>query len=126
MPDLINDFRDRDLGAEIIAHDPNSDPMRVGTSRHLTEQRGLQRAPVAAMDEEGERRRNLRLGRKQVNRLPQCRAVAQTQLGAALLHGLSPVVLGFPSPPRKNIRMLRNAGTIVVLDLVVDWHPSTP
>ena len=51
---LFDDLADRDLRREIVAGHGDRDAVRVHAARHLAEARGLQRAPVAAVDEQRE------------------------------------------------------------------------
>ena len=78
------------------------------------------------MDEQRERRRGVRPRREQVDELAQRGAVAQAELGAALLHGFGAVVLGLARPARKNLRMLGHARAVVVFGLVIGRHAVLP
>ncbi len=78
------------------------------------------------MDEQRQRRSHPGPGRKQVDELPQRLAVAQSELGAPLLHRFGTVVFGFARPAREDFRVLGHAGAIVVFGFVVDGHGSPP
>ena len=100
--------------------------MRIDPARHLTEQRGIERAPVAAMDEQRERGGEVGARREQVDELTRRIAIAQSELGAALLHGLGAIILGFPRPAGEDSGMLGHTGAVVVFRLVVDRHGASP
>ena len=69
VPHLLDDFGNGDLRTEVVAHDRDRHVVRIEPARHMTEQRRVERAPVAAMDEQRERRRDRAASRKQVDEL---------------------------------------------------------
>jgi hypothetical protein len=69
VPDLLDDFGDGHLRTEVVAHDRDRHVVRIEPARHMAEQRWVERAPVAAMNEQRERRRNRVGSRKQVDEL---------------------------------------------------------
>src|SRR4030081_1616849 len=87
---LIDDRRHRYLRAEVIAGDRDRHAVRVEPGRHMTELRWLERAPIAAMDEQGERSGPV-YGPQQVDRLPRDRAVFESRFGALFRAGLLPI-----------------------------------
>ena len=56
-------------GAEIVADHRDRHAVRIEPARHVAEQRRVERAPVAAMDEQRERRRDVRARREQIDEL---------------------------------------------------------
>ena len=124
VPHLLDDVVDRDLRAEIVAGDRDRDAVGVEPARHVAEQRRIERAPIAAMDEQSQRRLADFAGGEQVDELARRRAVVQPELGAALLHRLPAVILGLSRPAREDLRVLRHPRAVVVLGLVVDRRHS--
>ena len=59
---LLDDLRDRDLRAEVVARDRDGDAVRVQPRARWLKFVGLERAPVAAMNEQRERRVGRRFG----------------------------------------------------------------
>ena len=109
-----------DLRAEIVAGDRDADAARVEPARHVAEHRGFERAPVAAVNEEGERRLLGRRGPEQIDGLPRCVRVGEAEFGAALLHRQEAIGFRVPRPARENLRVLGHARAVVVFHLVVD------
>ena len=117
---------DRHLRDKVVAGDRDGDAVRVHAPRHVAEARRVERAPVAAVDEQ--RKRRVALPPFGENRSIYCRAVEpklHANLGAAL-------GLGRRGRPRRraasveNLRMLGHPGAVVVFDLVVDGHEKLP
>ncbi len=126
MPDLLDDLGNGHVRAEIVADHRNRDAMGVEPARHVAEHRRLERAPVSAMDEQRQRRRHVGPWREQIDELARALPVAQPELGAPLLHRLVAIVLGIAHPFGEDFRVLGHAGAVVVLDLVIDRHASSP
>jgi hypothetical protein len=125
-PDLIDDLGDGHLRAEIVADDRDRHAVGIEPARHVAEQRWVERAPVAAVDEQRERRDHAGARRKQVDELAQGRSVAQSELGAPLLHRFGPVILGRARPAGEDFGVLGYAGAVVVFGLVIDRHALSP
>jgi hypothetical protein len=64
-------------------------------------------------------------GREQVDELPRALAVAQAELGTTLLHCFGAILFGFAGPARENLRVVGDAGAVVVFSLVVDRHGTS-
>ena len=97
---LLDDLADRDLRREIVAGHRDGDAVRVHAARHLAEARRLERAPVAAVDEQRERAA-LSSPPRGLNRSMVWRArgaVFQPELGAAFSRGLGAIGGGFALP----------------------------
>ena len=126
---LLDDLaRSTTCGHEIVARDRDGDAVRVQAARQMAEARGLERAPVAAVNEQRERRRlGVAFGWNRSMILPLARAVREAELGAAFLR---PSRRDRPRASRcqraKICRMLRHPRAIVVFGLVVDRHAASP
>ena len=120
---LLDDFGDRHLRHQIVARHRDGDAVRVHAARQLAEHRGLERAPVAAVNEQRERRVGAAaLGRENVDDLARRRTKFQAELGAAVGLGLLAIGRGVALPALEDFRMLRHPGAVVVFNLVVDGH----
>src|SRR5262245_61138678 len=117
--DLLDDVGDAHLRAEIVADDRDRDAMREKAACDMAESRGLERAPIAAVDEYGERSA-LALGAEEIDELPGRRAICDGKLGVALRRHLVAERLRRRAPPLEDRRMLRYPRAVVVLGLVVD------
>ena len=117
---LLDDLPDRHLRREVVAGHRDGDAMRVHAARHLAEARRLERAPVAAMDEQRERAVGPAARLEQVDGLARRWPVLQPDLGAAFLAGFVAVGSAIARPARENLRMLRHPRAVVVFNLVVD------
>ena len=102
------------------------DPSLFSPRAMLAEQRWVERAPVAAMDEQRERRRDIGARRKQIDELARRRSVTQSKLGTPLLHGFGAIVLGLARPACEDFRVFGHAGAVVVFGFVVDGHGISP
>ncbi len=126
VPDLLDDLGDRHFGTEVVTDDRHRHAAGIEPARHVAEQRRIERAPVAAMDEQRQRGGHAGAGREQVDELPQGLAVAQSQFRAPFLHRLGTIVLGLARPAREDVRVLGYAGAVVVFGFVVDGHALSP
>src|SRR4051812_23573160 len=121
---LGDDLPDGYLRAKIVARDRNRDALRIQPCRHVAEGGCFERAPVAAMDEQRERRVAGRLRKKQVDGLARAGAVGKAEFGVLLRLHVFAISRGRLTPARKNLRMLGNTRPVVVLDFVVDHSLS--
>ena len=126
VPDLLDDLGDGDFRSEIVADHPDCHAVRVESARHVAEQRRVERAPVAAMDEQRERRCDVRARREKIDELARRRSVAEPELGAPFLHGFGAIVLGLARPACEDFRVFGHAGAVVVFGFVVDGHVISP
>src|SRR5690242_17098420 len=86
----------------------------------MAKNRGLERTPPAAMNEDRQRRVLVPLGQEQIDRLPRRAAIGQAELGTAVFEHLGPIKLRFSRPAGKNLGMFGHAGAIVIFNFVVD------
>src|ERR1700733_16244506 len=117
---LLDNLGDADIRAEIVAGHRHGNAARIQSARHLAEERRIERAPPAAMNEQRERRIFAGLRQEQVDILPRRIAIGEAKLGAAGFERVGAIILSFPCPAGKNLRMFRHAGAIVVFGFVVD------
>ena len=117
---LLDDVGDGDDRAQVITRNRDRDAVRVQAARHVAEHRRIERAPIAAMDEQRQRRRGAGLRMEQIEILPRRVAVSQAELGAARFERVGAIKLGVARPAGENLRMLRHAGAIVIFGFVVD------
>ena len=68
--DLLDDVGDGDDRAEIVADHPDREAALVQPARHMAVERRIHGAPIAAMDEDRERRAFARRREKQIDELP--------------------------------------------------------
>src|SRR5262249_17593367 len=113
-------------GEATVAEGRGRHAVGVEPARHMAEHRWIERAPVAAVDEQRERRHHAGARREQVDELARWRSVTQAELGAPFLHRLGPVILGRARPADEDFGMLGYAGAVVVFGLVVDRHALSP
>ena len=81
-PDLLDDVADGDDRTQIIARHRDGDAAAVEAARHVAEIRWIERAPIAAMDEDRQRSRLARLRQEEIERLPRRVAIGEAELGA--------------------------------------------
>jgi hypothetical protein len=117
---LLDDVCDADVRAQIVADDRDRNALSVRAARHLTEHRGFERTPPAAVNENGERCLVIVSGQKKIDRLARRTAIGQAQFGAALLEHFGAVELRLACPAGENLRMLGHAGAIVIFSFIVD------
>jgi hypothetical protein len=119
---LVDDAGDRDVRAEIVAGDRDRHAVAVEPLRHVAELAGLERAPVAAMDEQRERRVAAALRVEQVDGLARRRPIGEAEIGPS--RGLGGLAIGgrVALPAREDLRMLGDARAIVVFGLIVGRH----
>src|SRR5689334_24892867 len=125
-PHLIDDGRNRHLRAEVVARHRDGDAARIEPRRHVAEHGGLERAPIAAVDEERERARAAAGAMEQIDDLARAAAVGEAELGALLRGGALAVGRGLARPAGKNLRMLRHPCPVVVLDFVIHSRHAPP
>src|SRR5262249_9103051 len=135
LANLLDDVGDAHLRTEIVADDRDRDAVGKKTAGDMAEGRGLERAPIAAVDDYGQRFARA-LGAEEIDELPGRRAVCDGELGAALRRHLVAEFLGRRAPALEDRGMLWHARAVVVLDLVVDVggghgtlpgrHPAAP
>src|SRR5262245_3768049 len=91
----------------------------------MAERRGMKGAPVAAVDQYNERASFIySVGPEEVDRLARMVSVAETQFG--VVEARSAIGRCVALPSRDDLRMLRNAGAVIVFRLVVDGRqPQT-
>jgi hypothetical protein len=116
---LLDDVGDAHLRTEIVAHDRDRDAVREKAAGDMAEDRGLERPPIAAVDEYGELPR-ISFGAEEVDELPRRRAIRDGELGPALRRHLVAEFFRGRAPALENRRMLRHPRAVVVLGLVVD------
>src|SRR5262249_50089191 len=121
---LTNDLGDVHLRREVVAGDRNRYAARVEPARQVAEGRRLERTPIAAVNEQRERRGGGTGRRKQIDRLPRCRAVADAQFGAPYCGCLVAVGRRLGNPSGEDLRMFRHPDADVVFDLVIDSHAA--
>src|SRR6185437_6715364 len=104
--------------------DGDAHALRVRPLGQVVETFRRQRAPPAAVNENGKwRRSGVAFGGKEVDGLPRRWAVGKIEFGAARLLAIG---LAVAQPVDKNLHVLRHAGTIIVFFLVIDRHFTSP
>ena len=82
-PHLPDDVGDRNLRAEIVGRNRDVDAMGVEAARHMAEARTIQRLPIAAVNEDDERRFALPLTGKEIDHVARARAVGDPRAARA-------------------------------------------
>src|SRR5262249_24012924 len=118
------DVGDTHLRGEVVAGDRNRHAAPVEPARRMTEEGRIERAPIAAVNKERERRGAAIRREEQIDRLPRRRAVADAQFRASRAGGLVAIGRRTALPGGKDLRMLRYPGADVVFDLVIDRHEA--
>jgi hypothetical protein len=119
---LIDDLGDTHLRTQVVAGHRDRDAALVEPTCHMAERRRIERAPVAAVDEEREGRGLSFRRKEQTDRLARARAVAEAEFGVPRSRGRVAIGRGAARLGGKNLRMLRHPGAVVVLGLVIDRH----
>src|SRR5262249_59259234 len=102
---LLDNVGDRAVRAKIVTCNGDGGAARMRTRRQLRKHRRFERAPPATVNEHGERRFAVVLGRKKINRPAHRRAVGYPDL--RVVRGCS-VSRSFTFPAGKYLRMLRH------------------
>src|SRR6266700_3357258 len=91
----------------------------------MAETCGIERAPVAAMDEQRERRVPGRIGKEQIDLLARAGAVGEAEF--RVLFHFHAVAIGrrVMLPAGEYLGIFRHARAVIVLDLVVNRHPGS-
>jgi hypothetical protein len=120
LPHLIDDLGNRHARGEVVARHRDRDAVRVQAARELTERGRLQRSEPAAVDKHRQRRVLPLFGKEQVDSLPRAPSVGEAERGTPVGRGLRPIGGGLPCPSCEMLRPFRDAGTVVVLDFIIN------
>src|SRR5690242_439195 len=123
---LLDDDRDRNLRAEIVAGDRNGDAACVEPRRHMTEHRGLERSPVAAVHEYGEGSMRAAFGTEEIERLARGRTIDDAEFGPPGRRGSGAVARRLALPAGEDAHVLRYPSPIVVLGFEIGPHGAPP
>lgn len=94
--------------------------VRVEFARELPARSRLPRSEPAIVDQYLQRRALPHVGNEQVNGLPRAGSVGETELGTTVSSGLLPRGGDLPCPSRDMLRPFRDAGSVVLVDLIID------
>jgi hypothetical protein len=123
--DLADDLTDGDIRTQVVTRDRDRDAARIQSGRHVAESRSIERAPVAAMHEQRERRVTGRVGKKQIDLLARAGSVGEAEFRVFFrLHAVA-ISRRLALPAGKYLHMLGHARAIIVLDFVVNRHPGS-
>ena len=101
VPHLLDDVRDRHCRAQVVTRHRDADAAGIEAARHLAELRGFQRFPVAAVNEQCERRLFLCGRPEQIEELPGGGRVRRGRVRRAAPPWRAGDILPRPAPSRR-------------------------
>ena len=118
-PRLRDDLGEADIGAEVVARDRHRDAVPDEAARDMAEQAAVEGAPVAAVEEERQRRAaRIALRQEEIEPRPLGVAIGEAELGPGAVaeggRGMPPAV--------DDRRVLGHPATVVVLGFEVEPH----
>lgn len=124
LADVVNNVDDADLWAETVTRDSDGIPLGIEAGCPVAEGRGVERAPVAAVNDDDQRAALVYCIRvEEIDRLARMLPVAQTERCAS--GALGAIGGGVAFPPRDDLRVLRNPRAVVVFRLIIQGRRAS-